>query len=552
MQEEIIVSVLNGQDVLALLPAAGGKSICYQVPALARDGLCLVISPLIALMKDQVQRLRSLNITAFAIDSGMSRMELDNTFKLAAGSNCKFLFLSPERLETGLFKEWLPAMDIRLIAVDEAHCISQWGYDFRPSYLKVASLRDFLPEVPILALTASATKEVQEDICKHLLFKDPQVFMPSLERSNLSYSCFQIKIKTAKILEITKKVAGSGIVYCKSRNKTEEISSFLNARGVPSDFYHAGLRREERINKQDAWKTNQVRVMVCTNAFGMGIDKPDVRFVIHADVPEAVENYYQESGRAGRDGDRSFAVLLYDEQELKKLAGSSTIQFPSIAHIREIYQAAMNYLQIPSGTGEGIYYDFDTVDCIKKFKLDALLFTNAMNILEQEGWVAFTERVFFPSRMVFIVGREKLIRFENENPLLRPLVNHLLRTYPGIFDIPVPIQEKAISRKLQIPVDTLVLDLRRLHALSIVRYSPAPDSPQLYLMRDRIKSDDLTIDTINYQKRKSMYEKRVAAMLQYIREETNCRSQYIAAYFGDRLAGLCGICDHCLQRKKIN
>ncbi|HRE39678.1 MAG TPA: ATP-dependent DNA helicase RecQ, partial [Chitinophagaceae bacterium] len=342
LQEEIINSVLHGKDTLALMPTGGGKSLCYQVPALVKPGLCLVISPLIALMKDQVENLRKKGITAYAIFSGMSRKEVINIFNVATESNCKFLYVSPERLETALFKEYLPGLDINLIAVDEAHCISQWGYDFRPPYLRIAALRKELPGVPMLALTASATPDVQNDICKKLEFTDKQVFRQSFERPNLSYSCFKVDSKINKIIEVLQKVPGSSIVYCKSRKRTKEISELLRLQNISSDFYHAGLVQEERNKKQEAWIGNKTRVIVCTTAFGMGIDKPDVRTVIHADVPDCLENYYQEAGRAGRDGKTSYAVLLYDNRDLHELEEMADLRFPGLDDIRNVYQSVAN------------------------------------------------------------------------------------------------------------------------------------------------------------------------------------------------------------------
>ncbi|HWC52926.1 MAG TPA: ATP-dependent DNA helicase RecQ, partial [Chitinophagaceae bacterium] len=401
LQKEIIESILEGKDTLALMPTGGGKSLCYQIPALAKEGMCLVISPLIALMKDQVENIRKKGITAFAIYSGMSRKEIMNTLKVATNSNCKFLYVSPERLETALFKEYLPGMDINLIAVDEAHCISQWGYDFRPPYLRIAALREELPDIPVLALTASATPEVQEDICEKLKFKNQNIFRQSFERPNLSYSVFEVDSKINKIIEILKKVPGSAIVYCKSRKRTKEISELLHLQNISSDYYHAGLAQEDRNRKQEEWIQNKTRVIVCTNAFGMGIDKPDVRTVIHADVPDCLENYYQEAGRAGRDGKKSFAVLLYDEKDLHELEELTTQRFPPLSEIRNVYQAVSNYLQIPSDSGQGESYDFDIADFIKKFKLNSHTVLFSLKALEQEGWLAFNEQVFIPSAVQF-------------------------------------------------------------------------------------------------------------------------------------------------------
>src|SRR5687768_13653528 len=371
LQEDIINTVLNRKDCLALLPTGGGKSICFQVPAIAMEGLCLVITPLIALMKDQVENLRRKGITSFFIHSGMTRKEVLNTLETAGNSNCKFLYVSPERLETRIFREYLFSLGVKLIAVDEAHCISQWGYDFRPSYLRIASLREDLPGVPVLALTASATPAVQKDICEKLLFEKETVFRQSFERPNLSYSVFNVSARINKVEDVLSKVSGTGIVYCRSRKKTKEISDMLNMKGISADYYHAGLTQDERNEKQEAWLSDRTRVIVCTYAFGMGIDKPGVRVVVHVDVPDCLENYYQEAGRAGRDGNKSYAVLLANEKDLKALENSSHKKFPGLEDIRKTYKALMNHLQIASGTGEGNYYDLDAVKFIKDFQLES-------------------------------------------------------------------------------------------------------------------------------------------------------------------------------------
>ncbi|HLK30140.1 MAG TPA: ATP-dependent DNA helicase RecQ [Puia sp.] len=552
LQEDIINAVLQKKDVLALLPTGGGKSICFQVPALMSDGLCLVISPLIALMKDQVESLRRKGITAFSIHSGMSRKEVINTLKVAGESNCKFLYVSPERLETNLFKEYLHSLNINLIAVDEAHCISQWGYDFRPPYLRIAALREELRNVPVLALTASATREVQNDICEKLHFKEQIIFRQSFDRPNLSYSVFNVDVKINKIKEILKNVSGSSIVYCRSRRRTKEIADLLNMHGIHSDYYHAGLTGEERNKKQEAWIKNETRVIVCTNAFGMGIDKPDVRTVVHADVPDCLENYYQEAGRAGRDGKKSYAVLLYTEKELNELKLLPDVHFPTLDDIRIVYQAVMNYLQIPSASGEGNYYDFDITDFIKKFKLDAQLVVHAIKALEQEELLSFNEQVFLPSKIMFTTSKELLYAFENGNPQLEPVIKALLRTYSGIFDQLVSIHEKTISFLLKRDLNEVINELKKLQSFGIIQYVPQKDSPQLYFIQNRIKAEDLKINQANYQKRKKQYERRVAALLNYVKLDSPCRSQFIANYFGDENAKPCGVCDNCLRQKNMN
>ena len=442
LQEDVINTVLKGSDCLALMPTGGGKSICFQVPAMAVEGLCLVITPLIALMKDQVENLRKKGITAFAIHSGMSRNEVLRTMETAGNSNCKFLYVSPERLETKVFKEYLPSLGVNLIAVDEAHCISQWGYDFRPSYLRIATLREELPGVPVLALTASATAEVQNDICEKLHFEKKVVFRQSFARPNLSYSVFDVDAKINKIWEVLSKVGGTGIVYCRSRKKTKEISELLNMRGISADYYHAGLSQEERNERQEAWLKDKTRIIVCTNAFGMGIDKPNVRAVIHIDVPDCLENYYQEAGRAGRDGKRSYAVLLANNKEMVNLKDEVAIKFPGEDEIKNIYKALMNHLQIPAGIGEGNYYEFDAAKFINQFQLESGKVLSALKTLEQEELLYFNEQVFIQSKVQVIASRGRLLEVEKEHPELEALLKHILRTYEGVLDQPSNINEK--------------------------------------------------------------------------------------------------------------
>jgi ATP-dependent DNA helicase RecQ len=552
LQEEIINSILNGTDTLALLPTGGGKSICFQVPAMATEGLCLVISPLIALMKDQVENLRRKGITAYAIYSGMSRKEVINVLEVAMQSNCKFLYVSPERLETKLFKEYLPALSINLIAVDEAHCISQWGYDFRPPYRRIAALRDELPDVPVLALSASATTLVQDEICTQLRFKKQRVFRQSFARPNLSYSAFNTDSKINRIVEILQKVPGTSLVYCKSRKRTRFISDLLLMQGIRSDFYHAGLSQEERSRKQESWIKNETRTIVCTNAFGMGIDKPDVRLVIHADTPDCLENYYQEAGRAGRDGKKSYAVLLHDAKELDELKKQPEIRFPGIYEIRKVYQALVNYLQIPTGLGEGRYYDFDLNDFLKKFKLDTQLVIHALKALEQEEMMSFNEQVFLPARLQFICDKNTINDFENTNPGLTPLIKTLLRTYEGIFDQPVAIFEKNLSYLLRSDISQVKDHLNKLQAFGIINYQPQKDKPQLLLIQDRIREDQVRINQDLYKQRKKQLEERISKMITFTTTGSDCRSTYIGLYFGDRQIQDCGICDNCLRKKSLS
>ncbi len=547
-QEEIVQSILNGRDTLALLPTGGGKSICFQVPTLVNEGLCLVISPLIALMKDQVQNLRKKGITAFAIYSGMSRKDLISTFKLAATANCRFLYVSPERLETDLFREFLPALKVSLIAVDEAHCISQWGYDFRPPYLRIADIREELAGVPVLALTATATPAIREDICLKLKLKDPCIFIQSFLRPNLSFSAHATSSVLNKTLDVLRRLDGSSIIYCRNRRRTKEISDMLNMHGITSDYYHAGLSQEDRNDKQNHWMNNNIRVIVCTNAFGMGIDKPDVRLVIHVEVPDNLENYYQEAGRAGRDGKKSFAVLLYNEKMLEELSVLHKIQYPSLDYIRKIYQGLANYLQVPLGT-EQVSYSFDMNDFLKKFSFKSKPTHSALQVLQQEGFITLNDPVFIPSTLYFICERETLARFENENPSLDPLIKILLRTYSGIYDQPVPIHEKMITSLLNWEPERTSAGLATLHRFQIVDYNPQKEPPQIYYSLPRRLAKDIHIDENAYQFRREQFVKRVNGILSFVQTK-DCRAAAIATYFGEQGTNNCGICDNCVKKEK--
>lgn len=550
VQENIIDAVLEGKDVLALLPTGGGKSICFQVPALAKDGLCLVVSPLIALIKDQVAHLKKRGIPVLAVYSGMSFLEVKKTLQNAAYGNYKFLYVSPERLETALFREFLPAMNINLLAVDEAHCISQWGYDFRPPYLRIADLRASLPHVPILALTASATKKVQDDICKKLNFNATQLrFQQSFERKHLSYSVFNAASKQAKLLEILKNVAGTAIVYCKTRRHTKEIAELLLLNKINADLYHAGLTNEERNKKQEAWINNSTRVIVSTNAFGMGIDKADVRTVIHYDVPDCLENYYQEAGRAGRDGKRAYAVLLFNNREITEMQAQSNIRFPSPEKIKTIYTALMNHLQVAAGSGEHCNFDLDIAVFARAFQEDILTVTYAIKALEQEGLLTYNELFFKPSTVMFITDKFSLEEFEKQFPQLEPLIKGLLRSYEAIFDYPATVYESTMANFLRLPVSTIRQDLQTLHRYGIIHYAAQKDSPQLTLLQNRMYADSFTINTTDYLQRKKQFEERVGTMIDYCHTLVGCRSQAIAAYFSAPLDEPCGICDNCINEK---
>lgn len=547
-QEEIIRSVLAGNDTLALLPTGGGKSICYQVPALAQEGICLVVSPLIALMKDQVESLRKKGIGALMIYSGMTRKDVIRTLENARQDYFKFLYVSPERLETSLFKEYLPALNINLIAVDEAHCISQWGYDFRPSYLKIAALREELPSVPVLAVTASATADVQNDICAKLQFTNPTIFRQSFERKNLSYSAFNSEAKATKLVDILRKVPGSAIVYCKTRKRTTEIASLLQMHGLSANFYHAGLTTEERSKRQQDWIENKTRIIVCTNAFGMGIDKPDVRTVVHIDPPDCLENYYQEAGRCGRDGKRAYAVLLYDEKDVEELEGAHLVRYPSFEAIKTVYEALGNFLQIPVNDGQDRGYTFRVDDFVRNFKLNVHQTLYALQALESDGWITYNEKSFTPSTLTFTTSKGLLYEFYRNHPEYETMLITLLRTYEGIFDFPVFISEPLLAKLAKVEEATLRTTLEKIAAYGIIRYSPQNDAPQLYFQKARVAAQDLQINLSAYQQRKEVFCARVRNMVHYIRT-TACRSQAISRYFGDEGAAVCGRCDNCLQKK---
>lgn len=472
-----------------------------------------------------------------------------NILKLASGSNCKFLYVSPERLETKLFLEYLPALDIRLIAVDEAHCISQWGYDFRPPYLRIAALREHLPGIPVLALTASATPIVKQDICNKLEFRNYSIFHQSSERPNLSYSVFNIDSKIIKLVEILTNVPGSSIVYCKSRKRTKEIAEQLRSYNINAEFYHAGLIADERNRKQEDWIKNKIRTIVCTNAFGMGIDKPDVRAVVHVDAPDSLENYYQEAGRGGRDSKKAYAVLLYQEKDLEELNQQVNLRFPPLKEIRTVYQAIINYLQIPNETGEGNYYDFDLNDFLRRFQINSQLVIYTLKVLERENLIAFNEQVFLSSKAMFICNKEVLYQFETSNPFLEPFTKTLLRTYEGIFDQEVNIHERSLAFLLRMEVKEVINCLQQLHLYGVICYVPQKDTPQLFFIQNRVKAEHLIINIHHYNERKLHYKNRVDSFIRYIKSPL-CRSRLTGNYFGDEDIKLCGICDNCLHQKR--
>lgn len=552
LQEDIIHSILSKKDTLALLPTGGGKSICFQVPALAQDGLCIVISPLIALMKDQVENLDRRNIPALSIFTGMSKELIIETLQKAISGKYTFLYCSPERLLSRKFLEYLPEMPISFIAVDEAHCISQWGYDFRPSYLKIASIRKYKPNVPILALTASATLEVRKDMMDQLMFKNQEnIYCGSFARSNLSYHVMHASTKLHTLVKLVKKAKGSGIVYCKSRRRTQDIASLLQGEKISADFYHAGLSQDIRNEKQHAWINGDIQFIVCTNAFGMGIDKPDVRTVIHIDCPDSPEHYYQEAGRGGRDGQQAWGILLTDDQTSIELKQLPETRYPSIVVIRKTYEALCNYFSLPAGLGEGRYFDFDMSEFTQRFSLPTIETMYALQALEQENIILMTDQLFIPSKLEFTTDRNTIEWMEQTYPETEPVIKALLRTYSGIWDQPTSIFERQICKIVRKPDEHVKTMLEFLHRHGIVQYIPRKDKPQIRLLQNRIKTEDLYIDELRYTKRKDAYTKRILAMVHYIENGNLCRSKKLCAYFGDQVDD-CGHCDVCIQQEKIS
>jgi ATP-dependent DNA helicase RecQ len=549
MQEEIIGSVLDGKDTLALLPTGGGKSICFQVPALLQEGICIVISPLIALMKDQVENLQKRNIPAAAIYSGMHYKDIDRVLDNCIYGNIKLLYLSPERLSSELARERIARMKVSLIAVDEAHCISQWGYDFRPAYLLIGELRELLPAAPIMALTATATPEVVTDIQEKLEFKKENVLQKSFARDNLAYVVLREEGKLEKLLDILKKVSGAGVVYVRNRRRTKEIALFLQRRGLSADYYHAGLNQEQRSARQDAWISDKTRIIVSTNAFGMGIDKPDVRIVVHMDLPDSLEAYFQEAGRAGRDGKKSYAVLLYDDADRRTLEYNYAMSFPGLEDIRRVYQALGSYFQLAIGGSIGHSLDFEITSFVENFKLKAVMAYHCLRILEQEGWISLTDAVFVPTTLKVLVDKDQLYDYQLRNRRFDPILKAVLRTYQGAFLHPVSIREERLSRAMKISSTDLRKAFQRMHKDGIIEYHPQRDKPQLVFLRERVDMMNLDIDMEAYRFRKERYRKRIDRAIAYA-ESIQCRSQQLLTYFGETDAPACGICDVCLGRHK--
>lgn len=549
MQQEIISSALAGKDTLALMPTGGGKSVCFQVPAMAREGICLVVSPLIALMKDQVQNLGSKGIKALAVYSGMTYSQIDAALDNAIYGDYKFLYVSPERLHTGIFRERVKKMDINFLVVDEAHCISQWGYDFRPAYLEISKIKELINDVPVIALTATATKSVAEDIMRILNFSEPNVISSGFERKNLSYVVRNVDDKFGNMLKICNGVPGTGIVYVRERKRCEEISSFLRQNGITADFYHAGLSKELRNAKQDSWIKGETRVIVATNAFGMGIDKPDVRFVIHYDMPDSLEAYFQEAGRGGRDGKRSYATMLWNSTDISRLRQIHTISFPDIQYIKEIYQKVFIYLNIPYEEGKESVNKFNLVEFSKKYSLNSVSAYYAIKYLEQEGYWELTDELDNPSKIMFIVGRDELYKVQIDNPALDSFIKSILRIYTALFSRLTPIDEEYIARVTMDSPAGVKEKLKQLSGLRIIKYIPKVRTPLIIMNYERLVESNLYISQKRYRERKDLYQKRIESIISYVKEDSVCRSRMLIEYFGQEVKDECGICDVCIRNR---
>jgi ATP-dependent DNA helicase RecQ len=552
-QAEIIASALAGNDVVAILPTGAGKSVCFQVPALIQEGLCLVITPLIALMQDQVQQLKQRGIAAHAIHSGISYREIDILLDNCIYGQQKFLYLSPERLQTELFQERVKKMNVNLIAVDEAHCISQWGYDFRPPYLQIALLREFLPNVPMMALTASATRKVREDIIDKLQLKKPTVFQISFARDNLSLSVRKTETKEKKMLEILNKVPGAAIVYVRSRKATQALVQLLQRNKISSTFYHAGLHHQDRLTRQEDWLTDQCRVMVATNAFGMGINKPNVRTVIHMDLPEDIESYYQEAGRAGRDGKKAYAILIFHEVDAQTLRHKVEQSQPGLEYISKIYQALANHYQLAIGSSQGESFDFDLDTFSKKFSFKPSAVYPALRKLEEAGLIQLNESFYKPARVHFSIDKKKIYEFQVAHARFDPLVKMLLRLYGGeLYSDFMTISEMQLASALKQTVQEVKLELLQLHQLQLLAYEPAIDNARITFVLARQDADHLPIQRATLAARRTLHLEKMEAIIHYAEQNHRCRMQVIQEYFDEVTFSTCEICDVCIDKRKVH
>ncbi len=547
LQEDIIHSVYSGKDTLGLMPTGGGKSITFQVPALAKPGLCIVVTPLIALMKDQVQNLRKRGIKAIAVYSGMTRQEIIVALENCIFGDYKFLYISPERLNTEIFRTKLRKMKINLITVDESHCISQWGYDFRPAYLKISEIRSLLPDVPILALTATATPEVVKDIQDKLLFKKENVFKISFERQNLAYIVRKTENKQEELLYILSRMPGSAIVYARNRKHTKEIADLLNKQGITADFYHAGLNNETKDMRQNKWQSGNVRVMIATNAFGMGIDKPDVRIVIHMDLPDSPETYFQEAGRAGRDGLKAYAIILYSKSDKTSLKKRIPDTFPDKEYVKEVYEHLNYYYQMAMGDGLGCVYDFNLDEFCRKFKHFPVQADSALKMLTQAGYIEYTEEQDNSSRLMFTVRRDELYKFQELGREAESLIQVILRNYTGVFTDYAYIRESLLSARTGLTPQQVYDYLVTLSKRRILDYIPHKKTPFIIYTRERVEQRHLHISKTVYEERKERYTNRITAMIEYVDSDSVCRSRMLLRYFGEKNEHNCLQCDTCLN-----
>ena len=551
LQEEIIQSVLDGKDTLALMPTGGGKSLCFQVPAMMSEGICIVISPLIALMQDQVQQLKHRNISAIGIFSGMHKNQIDIALDNCIYGDIKFLYVSPERLQTKLFIERAKQMKINLLAIDEAHCISQWGYDFRPPYTKIADFRKLIPPVSLIALTATATQEVKIDIIEKLEMINPQVFQQSFARANLSYSAFKEDDKERRLMKILQNVQGSAVVYVRNRRRTQEVSDILNKYNIQSTFYHAGLNPTERTKRQENWIKNRVRAIVATNAFGMGIDKPDVRTVIHLDLPDTLEAYYQEAGRAGRDGEKAYAVALFNQSDIDGLEKNVLQSYPPIELIRRVYQCLGNLFQLAVGSGEFASYDFDLIEFQRRFDLPSTNTYFALKILQNQGFIQLSEGFKNTSKVMFKVDNRQLYDFQLRNSKYDSFIKLILRMYGGdLFSTFLNISETNIAKAYSIPVKEIEMWLSTLEKFDILFYDKQKDKPQLTFLTPRFDVKELPLQELEINNRKERDIQKSKSVKHYAEQPNRCRTQLLLEYFNEITDSECGICDNCLKKKK--